>query len=81
MSVFVGAIGAEHGEGPAGALLPPAQPALLTMTRDGIIRIWVEVKMPPQSRLVDGTTSPNGALAWIAAVTFIFCRPPSSSRL
>ncbi|BDA47164.1 probable DmX-like protein 2 at C-terminar half [Coccomyxa sp. Obi] len=59
--------GAEDGEGPAGVLLPPAQPALLTMTHDGIIRIWVEVKMAPQPRLADGTASPNGAPAWGAA--------------
>lgn len=59
---------AEEADGPAGALLPPAQPALLTMTRDGVMRVWVEVTMAAQQqRPAEGATSPERAPAWGAA--------------
>jgi hypothetical protein len=39
--------GSEEGEAAPGALLPPAQPALLTLAADGTMRVWVEVTMAP----------------------------------
>lgn len=55
----------DSGQGPAGALLPPAQPALLTMTRDGVMRVWVEVTMATQQqRPADGPAPTDRAPAW-----------------
>ena len=34
-------------QGGGTTLLPPSQPALLTMTADGVMRIWVEVTVTP----------------------------------
>ena len=57
--------GADKEEGPSGALLPPAQPALLTMTHDGVMRVWVEVTMAAQQqRPVEGAVATDRAPAW-----------------
>ena len=37
----------ETGQGSSPSFLPPAQPALLTLTADGSMRIWVEVTVAP----------------------------------
>ena len=37
----------ESGQGSSASFLPPAQPALLTLTADGSMRIWVEVTVTP----------------------------------
>lgn len=57
----------ESGGPTKGGLLPPAQPALLTVTRDGCMRVWVEVTMAPQQKSADSTASPSNAPAWGAA--------------
>ncbi|CAL5224911.1 g7676 [Coccomyxa viridis] len=40
-------------------LLPPSQPALLTMTADGVMRIWVEVTVAPPTPVLPGPVSPK----------------------
>ena len=45
--------------GSGAVLLPPAQPALLTLTADGVIRIWVEVTLTPPSPSASASTTPK----------------------
>ena len=47
----------EPGSGPM--LLPPAQPALLTLTADGVMRIWVEVTLTPSSPSASAAPTPK----------------------
>ena len=49
----------EDGDAPPGALLPPAQPALLTLAADQAVRIWVEVTMaaPRMPEAMDAASS------------------------
>ena len=42
-----GLLSEEGGQGSSPSFLPPAQPALLTLTADGSMRIWVEVTVTP----------------------------------
>ena len=42
-----GLLSDESGQGSSPSFLPPAQPALLTLTADGAMRIWVEVTVTP----------------------------------
>ena len=48
-----------QGGGPT--LLPPSQPALLTMTADGVMRIWVEVTVTPPPAALPAPLSPKEA--------------------
>ena len=48
-------------QGGGTALLPPSQPALLTMTVDGVMRIWVEVTVTPPPAALPAPLSPKEA--------------------
>ncbi len=66
LNAFCSSAGSDEADGYSGTLLRPAQPALLTMTNDGVMRIWVEVTMAPPQRAANGA-APNQAAPGLGA--------------
>ena len=60
---LAGLVSDESGQGGSPSFLPPTQPALLTLTADGAMRIWVEVTVapptPPLPAPVSSSASPQ----------------------
>lgn len=85
--VHVAFSGSEEGEGDMGTLLRPAQPALLTVTRDGVMRVWVEVIMAPQraaDNAAGAASAPNQATPnWGASIASLasICQPKAGTLI